>query len=129
MSTSPNGILDASEKFSLLHNWTEFYLALTVALKEFPKRDRHSLGRRLDDNALEMLDMLILASRRRGAARLRALDKLDRELVVANILLRLANRTRALKDSRYISLEKRVVVMGKMVGGWTKFEKQATRGA
>jgi hypothetical protein len=96
-------------------------------IKQFSKQDRHTLGKRIDDTALEILDMMILANRRSGAARLRVLDKLDRELAREKILLRLTHRAKILKDSPYIALEKILITMGKMLGGWIKYEKQTAR--
>lgn len=51
------------------------------------------------------------------------LEKLDRELVTEKILVRLSNRIKAMSDGQYIDIEKRIIEMGRMTGGWIKDEK------
>lgn len=54
------------------------------------------------------------------------LEKMDRELVKEKILVRLSNKIKALPETKYISLEKRIIEMGRMVCGWIKSEKAET---
>jgi len=70
-----------------------------------------------------MLEYLILASKKGDEQRINLLEKLDRELVKEKILVRLSNRVKAMSDSSYIDIEKRIIEMGKMIGGWIKDEK------
>jgi hypothetical protein len=108
----------------LLHNWSELYIVIHAALKQFPKRDFHGIGKRIEETALNMLEYLILASKKDDEQRINLLEKLDRELVKEKILVRLSNRIKAMPDSSYINIEKRIVEMGKMIGGWIKDEKR-----
>ena len=71
-----------------------------------------------------MLEYLILASKKEDEQRINLLEKLDRELVKEKILVRLSNRVKAMPDSPYIDIEKRIIEMGKMIGGWIKDEKR-----
>lgn len=119
----PDHIFGTDEKFSLLHSWSELYIAIHAALKQFPKRDSNGIGRRIEETALNMLEYLILASKKDDEQRINLLEKLDRELVKEKILVRLSNRVKAMSDSSYIDIEKRIIEMGKMIGGWIKDEK------
>ncbi len=119
-----DGFFEDKSKFSLLHSWSEFYLNLNVALKQFPKRDRHGIGERMENIAFDILDYLILASKKDSASRLLLLEKMDRELIKEKILVRLSNKIGAMNDVIYIDLEKRILEMGKQVGGWIKYEKE-----
>ena len=112
------------DKFTLLHSWNELYVNIHAALKQFPKRDSHGIGARIDQTALNMLEYLIMASKKMGAQRILLLEKLDRELVKEKILVRLSNRVKAMSDGSYIDIEKRIVEMGKMTGGWMKEERR-----
>ena len=120
----PDHIFGTDEKFSLLHNWSELYIRIHAALKQFPKRDTHGIGRRIEETALNMLEYLILASKKDDEQRINLLEKLDRELVKEKILVRLSNRIKAMSDSSYIDIEKRTIEIGKMIGGWIKDEKK-----
>lgn len=71
-----------------------------------------------------MLEYLVLASKKNNKQRINLLEKLDRELVKEKILVRLSNRIRAMSDSSYINIEKRIIEIGKMIGGWIKDEKR-----
>ena len=116
-----------NENFSLLHEWSELYISIHAALKQFPKRDSHGIGARIEQTALNMLEYLILAGKKRGAQRLLILEKLDRELVMEKILVRLSNRIRAMSDGQYIGIEKRIIDMGRMTGGWIKSEREKAK--
>lgn len=107
-----------------MHHWSGLYIAIHDALKQFPKRDSHGIGRRIEQSALNMLEYLILASKKNAAQRILILEKLDRELVMEKILVRLSNRIQAMSDSCYIDIEKRIIDMGKMTGGWIKSERE-----
>ena len=113
-------------KFSLLHTWSEFYLILNSCIKQFPKRDRHGIGERMEKISFDFLDYLVLASKKKDDARMNLLEKMDRELVKEKILTRLAHKIKALPEKRYIDLEKRILEMGKQIGGWIKYEKKKT---
>jgi hypothetical protein len=71
-----------------------------------------------------MLEYLILASKKDDEQRINLLEKLDRELIKEKILVRLSNRVKAMSDSSYIDIEKRIIEMGKMIGGWIKDERR-----
>jgi len=74
-----------------------------------------------------MLEYLILASKKKGSQRILILEKLDRELITEKILVRLSNRIKAMSDSQYIGIEKQIMEMGKMTGGWIKSEREITK--
>lgn len=114
---------ESKEKFLLLHHWEEYYLILSASLKQFPKRERHSLGHKIDDTALSILDYILLASQKSNQSRLLALEKLDREIAREKILIRLSHKMGVLSDHLYFDLEKRLLEMGRMTGGWLKYEK------
>lgn len=111
----------------MLHSWSELYIAIHSALKQFPKRDSHGIGARIEAIALTMLEYILMASKKKDASRMLILEKLDRELVQEKILVRLANRIKAMGDKSYIDIEKRIVEMGKMTGGWIKSEREKTK--
>ena len=124
MEPPPDGVFEDKPKFSLLHSWSEFYINLHAGLKQFPKRDRHGIGERMENIAFDILDYLVLASKKDTSSRLLLLEKMDRELVKEKILIRLSNKIGAMNDTVYIDLEKKILEMGKQVGGWIKSEKK-----
>ncbi len=116
------GSIKYETKFSLLHSWSEFYICVNAAVKQFGKRDRHGIGERMEKIAFDFLDYLVLASKKKSDSRMNLLEKMDRELVKEKILVRLSYKIGALPEPRYIDLEKRIIEMGRQVGGWIKGE-------
>jgi hypothetical protein len=121
---TPYTPIESRDTFSLLHRWSELYITIHTSLKQFPKRDAHGIGARIETLALSMLEYILMASKKNGASRILILEKLDRDLVQEKILVRLANRIRAMSDSQYITIEKHIVDMGRMTGGWIKSERE-----
>ena len=78
----------------------------------------------MENIAFDILDYLVLASKKDTSSRLLLLEKMDRELVKEKILIRLSNKIGAMNDTVYIDLEKKILEMGKQVGGWIKSEKK-----
>lgn len=97
---------------------------LNASVKQFPKRDRHSIGERMENIAFDFLDYLVLASKKMGDSRMNLLEKMDREIVKEKILVRLSHKIKALPETRYIDMEKRLIDMGRQIGGWIKSEKK-----
>jgi len=113
------------QKFSLLNHWSEFYLDMYEMLKQFPKRDRHALGIRIESTALSMLDLILLSSKKSAPTKIVILEKIDITFTREKILIRMAHKIKALSDSNYKKLEEKLIVMGKEVGGWLKYEKNS----
>lgn len=100
------------------------YLCLNAAVKQFEKRDRHGIGERMENISFDFLDYLVLASKKKGDSRMNLLEKMDRELVKEKILVRLSHKIKALPEQKYLDLERRIIEMGRQVGGWIKSERK-----
>ncbi|MEX2354371.1 MAG: diversity-generating retroelement protein Avd, partial [Candidatus Woykebacteria bacterium] len=102
----------------------DFVKELYLVLPKLPKRQRYTLGQRLDNLSIEFLESIILAGRAE-AEKLSLLKKADSKLETLKILLRLAKDTQTLDNGKYANLEKHLQEIGKMLGGWLKHAKQA----
>lgn len=93
-------------------------LWVTARAANFSRQHRYTLGTRLEDGALEVLELLVEAS----------YSQEKRELLrVANLRLeRLRYLSRAAKDLRQISVDQFVfsaeslIAIGKEIGGWSR---------
>ena len=85
-------------------------LWLIPQLDKLPKSRRYSLGSRLEDCLLEVLEMLIAAAYRRDRTAL--LDQANRRLAVAQHLWRLAMELRAIAPRSYAHGSERMVDLG-----------------
>ena len=95
---------------------------MTILLGTFPKVKRYTLGQKLDDNTLEVLELLY--SIPLSQDRLPILTEISIKLDVLRMLLRLSKDTQALSDKNYISLQQELSEIGRMLGGWIRSTKQ-----
>ncbi|MFZ1654589.1 MAG: four helix bundle protein [Candidatus Moraniibacteriota bacterium] len=86
---------------------------------------RYSLGMRIENTILEIIELGYLAQAKRDTSRLLILGKMDVKLRVFFVHLRLAYQTKCLNDSGYAELSGKAVEIGKMIGGWIKQTKTA----
>ncbi|MEI6650056.1 MAG: four helix bundle protein [Candidatus Moraniibacteriota bacterium] len=96
------------------------YRCLHTRILSFPKASRYSLGMRLEQSLLEIVELGYLAQSKRGTSRAMILNKMDVTLRIFFFHLRLAHDTRCLNDAGYAELSGYGVEIGKMIGGWLK---------
>lgn len=81
---------------------------------------RYSLGVRIENATLEIIELIYLASGKNNASRLLILNKADIKLKILSVHLRLAYKTRCLNDAGFAELSEKYIEIGKMLGGWIK---------
>jgi len=91
----------------------------------FPKASRYSLGMRMENAVLEIIELGYLAQVKRGVSRLLILGKMDVKLRVFFAHLRLAHKTHCVSDAGYAELSRQALEIGRMIGGWIKQTKAA----
>ena len=85
---------------------------------KYPKEYRYSLGERLNDNALDIIELLVQATYTREKARL--LDQANVKLERMRFLLRLSHELGALSTKGFEHVMKMVTELGRQIGGWRK---------
>ena len=85
---------------------------------KFPKNNKISLGERINQNVLEILELLINASYTKN--KLTLLHDANLHLERLRFLLRLSTELGAISNKGYIHLIKIVDDLGRQVGGWIK---------
>ncbi|MDP3974111.1 MAG: diversity-generating retroelement protein Avd [Candidatus Daviesbacteria bacterium] len=98
----------------------DFYKLLYQYLKLFPKKDRYSLGQRLDNLTLELFELIIMAGNLTQERKLPIIEKSIVSLDLLKILIRLAKDIQALDNKKYLQLESSLQEIGRMLGGWRK---------
>jgi hypothetical protein len=89
-------------------------------VNRFPRAQRGLLGRVVLEDALQMLTLLTVANRRaeKGEALAEAGGRLD----ALRITLRLSKRLGFLSNGGYEELSRAIDEVGRMLGGWLKYE-------
>jgi len=92
-----------------------------------PKHHRYTLGTRICNELLDILELLLLASVKGGDSRLLLLRKVDVRLKLLRLLVRLLHAGRSLTDYKYAEFSERTIVIGQMLGGWIEATKGKIR--
>lgn len=108
---------------NIIHKVYELYVYIYHTVALFPKRDRYTLGTRLEQNILTLLELLILAESKDGASKLLILNKSDNHIKILKMLTRVSYEIKAMSQSRYIISEEKLLEIGRMLGGWIKQAK------
>ena len=87
-------------------------------LDNFPRNRRFSLGKRLEDGLIEVLEYLVEAAYTRTKHDL--LRRANLRLAVVRHLWRMAHELRTISTQRYAHGAKLLDDLGKQVGGWLK---------
>jgi four helix bundle protein len=112
--------------------FTQTYDLLTWLLPQcerFPKSQRFVVTQRLQDAALDFQEAIFEANARSSAQRLEYLQAADAHLNKLRLYLRLSRQWNWLSSGQYEHVSRMVTDVGKLLGGWMKQTKSATRTA
>lgn len=104
----------------LVHKLYEFYKLFHIYIKLFPKTEKYSLGQKIENLILTSLEQSILAARAIKQEKTILLNKIDKNVNLLKILIRLAYDTKSIDNKKYIILQEQLQEIGKMIGGWLK---------
>lgn len=101
----------------------DFYKEFYYFLKTFPRPDRYALGQKCENNILEILELIIVASKLPKSEKLPILEKASIKIDILRILIRLAKEIEALDNKKYLKSQERLDEIGRMLGGWIRSTK------
>jgi hypothetical protein len=101
----------------------QLYLAAHKRVLKFKKPERYTLGVRIENTVLEIIELLYLAQSKYGPSQLLVLNNADVTLKMLTAHLRLAYKTESINDAGFASLSEQVIEIGRMIGGWIKYTK------
>ena len=100
----------------------EFLLWLIPQLDKFPRVRRFTLGERLEDGLLEVLELLVEAAYSRSKQAV--LKRANLRLEVVRHLWRLAHELQVVSTRRYEYGARQINELGRQVGGWLRSARQ-----
>ena len=88
----------------------------------FPRSEKFVLGERIEHASIDLLEGIIIANQKKEkqASLVEASVKLD----ILRIFIRLSKDLRLLDLKKYETLSSHIVEIGRMLGGWIKYEKE-----
>lgn len=105
----------------ILQRTVELYKEFYGCLKLFPKQDQYLLGRRCEDILLNFIEYILVAVSLSKDRKLKFLEIASGKLDTLKILFRIARELKILENKKYLSLEIKILEIGRMLGGWMKF--------
>jgi len=99
----------------------DFYKELSATIILFPKHKKYTLGQTLDNTTLKIIRFIVSIPQNNN--RVALLKKINTELEILKILLRLAKDTKTIPEKKYITLSSDLQEMGRMTGGWIRYLK------
>lgn len=102
----------------------ELYKTLSVILPSFPKTQRYTLGQRLENTVIDILELLFAIPN--SPTKSTILEQMSIKLDLLKVLLRLAKDTQSISANKYVELQTMLQEIGKMLGGWIRASKQIT---
>jgi hypothetical protein len=96
---------------------------LEQAVSKMPKLSRYTLGAKSLTLTFGLIELLVLALKKSGKSRLLILHKMDCQLQILKITLRLLMRTQAIDDRRYAYFSEKVSEIGRELGGFIRAQE------
>lgn len=98
----------------------DFYRELYLTVEKMPKKDKYTLGEKLQKTTLDLFELLIAASYLERTQKSTYLQKASIKLDLLKILTRLTHEIKAIDNKKYLLLEEKLQEIGKMLGGWIR---------
>ncbi|MBI3627113.1 four helix bundle protein [Candidatus Uhrbacteria bacterium] len=89
-------------------------------LGHFPKNSKYTLGSKIDDLFIEIIENIFTASYLPSGQKLPLLQKASSKLDLLKFFLQISWEIKALDKNKYIRLSEPLNEVGKMLGGWSK---------
>jgi len=104
----------------VLQKSLEIYLSLSGLITSWPKKERHTLGIRVETQSLLLIEQIVSAEQSLPILKDRYLFEASVKAEILKILLRCAVLRQLIKETNYFTLAGKLVEIGKMIGGWIK---------
>lgn len=109
----------------LVERFYELYRLSYSWLNNFPKKERYTLGERIETAILDNLSEIYYLNNLPNALKENHLLILSAKNEVVKILFRLALDVKVLDFNKYANVQAILQETGKMIGGWIKFSRSS----
>ena len=107
-----------SEEIKAIPKTYDLLKWLLPIVSKFPKDRRYTLGQRIENKLLDILELLLKANY--SKVKIDLLKKANLELEMLRYLIRLCYDLRFINLKRYEFCSEQINEIGKLVGGWIK---------
>ncbi len=92
----------------------------------FPKKSRYTLGVKIDELFLDIIELLFIAGSLNRTQKLPTLQKASGKLDLLKFFIQLAWELKIFDNKKYVLLSEPLNDIGKMLGGWIKNTEKET---
>ncbi len=108
------------EDTPIVQKMYDFYRDFYNLASTMPKQDRHALGEKIQKTSIELIELLVYASRKDRKSKFYFLEEAAAKLDLLKLLLRLGEDIQSIPTKRYIALSEKLQEIGRMLGGWIR---------
>ncbi|MDP3999657.1 MAG: four helix bundle protein [bacterium] len=107
----------------LIHKLDEFYRNIYLLGKQIPKRDHFGIFLKIENVLLDVLELIITASLETKINKISPLNSARIKIEILKRLIRLIQEFKIIEANKYLTLEKDLQEISKMINGWIKYLK------
>ena len=111
-----------NEELPIFVKWLEFLKWFFPTLEKFPKKARFTITSRIENIALDIVELLIEAKYSREKKPI--LRKINLYLEKIRILLRISHETKLISTKSYNFASRGINEVGMMLGGWLRQQER-----
>jgi hypothetical protein len=89
-------------------------------VERLPKKDLYTIGIKIENLLLEIIELTLLAYTKNGAGKMLIINKIDVLLRMFRLFVRMASELKAMNAQSYATIEGRALEIGSIIGGWMK---------
>ena len=107
----------------IIQKMSDFYKMIYETIKLFPKDEKFTIGEKIKNLVLKILENLIEAEFSLKYNKIKLLEKASVKLDLLKLLIRICYELKLINLKKYIQIEKSLQEIGRMLGGWIKSTK------
>ncbi|MEO8785337.1 MAG: four helix bundle protein [Candidatus Saccharimonadales bacterium] len=112
------------QELPVINRTQELYENVSKITNKLPALQRQTIGRRLENSVLQLLELLIMAKYAPTAHKGPYLIKASAQAEIVQFQLRILLNGKLANETTLHQLQAKVVEIGRMLGGWRKSTQQ-----
>lgn len=108
------------QELPVINRTQELYVVVCNITEKLPALQRQTIGKRLEDTILLLLELLIMAKHAPSSHKGPYLIKASAQVEIIQFQLRILTDRKLANETRLHQLQAKVLEIGRMTGGWRK---------
>jgi hypothetical protein len=105
----------------IVHKVNQLYKSIYILGRKVPKRDRFGLHLHIENVCLDVLELSVQAALTAKDEKKNLLEEMRVKIEVLKHLIRMSSEVGIIEDEKYLGLQKLLVEISRMAGGWLKY--------